>query len=65
MFQLTREEFENWKSQIVMSKNDRKGLRRPPYVFTEQGIAMLTSILKSSVAIQISISIMNAFVEFY
>ena len=63
MFQLTREEFLNWKSQIVMSENDRKGLRRPPYAFTEQGVAMLTSVLKSNVAIQISISIMNAFVE--
>ena len=63
MFQLTREEFLNWKSQIVMSENDRKGLRRPPYAFTEQGVAMLTSVLKSSVAIQISISIMDAFVE--
>ena len=53
MFQLTREEFLNWKSQIVMSENDRKGLRRPPYAFTEQGVAMLTSVLKSNVAIQI------------
>ena len=63
MFQLTSEEFVNWKSQIVMSENDRKGLRRPPYAFTEQGVAMLTSVLKSNIAIQISISIMNAFVE--
>ena len=46
-----------------MSENDRKGLRRPPYAFTEQGVAMLTSVLKSNIAIQISISIMNAFVE--
>lgn len=63
MFQLTKEEFINWKSQIVMSENDRKGLRRPPYAFTEQGVAMLTSILKSNIAIQISISIIDAFVE--
>jgi len=62
-FQLSDSEFENWKSQIVMSKEDKIGLRRPPYVFTEQGVAMLSGILNSKVAIQISIQIMNAFVE--
>ena len=41
-FQLNDEEFLNWKSQIVMSNEDRMGLRRPPYAFTEQGVAMLT-----------------------
>ena len=46
MFELTKEEFENWRSQIVTSKNDRKGLRYAPFVFTEQGIAMLSSVLK-------------------
>ena len=43
MFQLSKEEFLFWKSQIVTSKVDRKGLRRPPYAFTEQGVAMLRS----------------------
>ena len=61
-FQMTEMEFKYWKSQIVMSKNDRQGLRRPPYVFTEPGIAMLSAILKSEIAINISIKIMNAFV---
>ena len=45
-----------------MSNNDKIGLRRPPYVFTEQGIAMLSAILNSEVAIEVSIAIMNAFV---
>ncbi len=61
-FQMTMEEFDFWKSQIVMSKNDKKGLRRPPYVFTEQGVAMLAGVLKSPRAIAISIGIINTFV---
>lgn len=61
-FQLTDIEFNNWKSQIVMSNADKMGLRRPPYAFTEQGVAMLSAILKSDVAIEMSIRIMNAFV---
>ena len=61
-FQLNDEEFSNWKSQIVMSNEDRMGLRRPPYAFTEQGISMLSAVLKSKTAIKVSISIINAFV---
>ena len=61
-FQLTEEEFINWKSQNVMSNSDRIGLRRAPYAFTEQGVAMLSAILKSEVAVEISIKIMDAFV---
>jgi len=38
MFQMTPDEFMNWRSQFVISKNDIMGLRRPPYVFTEQGV---------------------------
>ncbi len=45
MFQMTNEELKAWKSQIVMSESDRMGLRKPPYVFTEQGVAMLSSVL--------------------
>ena len=63
MFQLSNEEFEIWKSQIVMSNEDKKGLRRPPYAFTEQGVAMLSAVLRSGIAIRVSIEIMNAFVE--
>lgn len=58
---------EHLRSQIVTSKDDndsKKGGRRYlPYVFTEQGIAMLSAVLRSDVAIQVSINIMNAFVE--
>ena len=62
-FQLTEAEFENWKSQIVMSNQDKMGLRWPPFAFTEQGVAMLSAILRSDVAIRVSIQIINAFVE--
>lgn len=62
-FQLTEFEFEEWKSQIVMSNQDKMGLRRLPYVFTEQGVAMLSAVLRSEVAIKVSIQIMLAFVE--
>jgi transcription elongation GreA/GreB family factor len=60
---LNSEEFENWKSQFVTSNADKMGLRRPPYAFTEQGVAMLSAILKSETAITVSIQIMKAFVE--
>ncbi len=62
MFQLTKEEVESWKSQIVISNKEKMGLRKKPYVFTEQGIAMLSSVLKSKRAIQINIAIMRVFV---
>ena len=47
MFQLTDEETEIWKSQIVMSNSIKMGVRRNPYVFTELGVAMLSSVLNS------------------
>ena len=62
MFQLTDAETENWKSQIVITNSITMGLRRNPYAFTEQGVSMLSAVLKSSVAIQVSIAIMRAFV---
>ncbi len=61
MFQMTKEEFEIWRSQIVISNNDKMGLRRPPYVFTEQGVAMLSSVLNSDTAILVNIQIMRVF----
>jgi hypothetical protein len=62
MFQLSNQEFEILKSQIVTSSWG--GIRRTtPYAFTEQGIAMLSSALRSSKAIQINIAIMRAFVR--
>ena len=62
-FQMTEYEFINWKSQIVMSENDKIGLRRPPYVFTEQGVAMLSAIINTDVSINISVKIINTFVS--
>lgn len=64
-FQLTQVEFEavNLRSQIVTSSLNYGGRRYLPYVFSEQGIAMLASVLRSDVAVKVSIEIMNAFVE--
>jgi hypothetical protein len=62
MFQLRKEEFENLKSQIVISSWG--GLRRaPPYAFTEQGVAMLSGVLRSKRAVEVNIAIMRAFVK--
>jgi hypothetical protein len=62
MFQLSEKEFHNLKSQIVISSWG--GLRRSlPYAFTEQGVAMLSSVLRSGRAIQVNIAIMRAFVK--
>jgi hypothetical protein len=64
MFQLSAEELENWRSQIATSNPGAKmGLRRPPYAFTELGVAMLSSVLKSERAVQMNIVIMRAFVK--
>ena len=67
-FQLTKEEYENLKSQFVISSSDEDGSgyggrRTLPFAFTEQGIAMLSSVLRSEVAVQTSIRIMDTFVE--
>lgn len=62
MFQLTNEETQNWKSQIVTSNAIKMGIRRNPYAFTELGVAMLSSVLNSKIAIQINMGIMRAFV---
>jgi hypothetical protein len=67
-FQLTKEEYENLMSQSAISNierenNGRGGRRKLPHVFTEQGIAMLSSVLRSEIAITVSIRIMESFVE--
>ena len=62
-FQLTQEEYESLRSQIVTSKEGRGGRRYMPYAFTEHGVAMLSAVLRSDTAIQVSIRIINAFVE--
>ena len=70
MFQLTKEELEDWKSQIVTSNIYTKeevdalkmSARRCPYAFTEQGVAQLSAVLHSDVAVDASVRIMDAFV---
>jgi hypothetical protein len=64
MIQLTYEELDNWRSQIVTSNPAAKmGIRRRPYAFTEQGEAMLSSVLRSPRAVAVNIEIMRAFVR--
>ncbi|WP_337813722.1 ORF6N domain-containing protein [Parabacteroides johnsonii] len=62
MFQLTNQETQNWKSQIVTSNTIKMGIRRNPFAFTEHGVIMLASVLRSEIAIQTSILITRAFV---
>ncbi len=62
MFQLSSDEFKRLRSQFVTSKG-RGGRRTPPYAFTEQGVAMLSSVLRSKQAVQVNIEIMRTFVE--
>jgi len=72
MFQLSQSEFDNLKhqvgdlnlkSQIAISSSDWGGRRHPPYAFTEQGVAMLSSVLRSKRAVRVNIEIMRAFVR--
>ena len=77
MFQMKDDEFENWKLQIVTSNSNknivnlmsqiatsnRGGIRKHPYVFTEYGVTMLASVLKSETAVKASIQIVKAFVS--
>jgi len=64
MFQLTEEEFANLKSQFATSSSLQHGGRRKmPYAFTENGVYMLSAVLKSKVAVQVSIEIMRTFTK--
>ena len=63
MFQLSKDELKDWKSQFAASNTVKMGLRKLPFVFTEQGIAMLSTVLNSSVAVDVSIQIMKAFIS--
>ncbi|MBC8310608.1 MAG: ORF6N domain-containing protein [Phycisphaerales bacterium] len=64
MFQVTNEEWNSLKSQFVISKRTGRGGRRtPPYAFTELGVAMLSSVLRSAGAVEVNIEIMRAFVR--
>jgi phage regulator Rha-like protein len=63
MFQLNNQDVTALRSQIVTSKTGRGGRRYPPYVFTEQGVAMLSSVLNSERAVKVKIEIMRTFVR--
>ena len=63
MFQLSPEESENLRSQFVTSSSGYGGRRYTPYAFTEQGVAMLSSVLKSERAVEVNIAIMRTFVK--
>ncbi len=64
MFELTKDEMENWKSQFATSNFSLKqSLRKPPLAFTEQGIAMLSSVLNSERAIAVNIYIIRTFTK--
>jgi hypothetical protein len=61
MFQLTEKELNDWISQIVISNKEKMGLRKLPLAFTEQGVAMLSSVLNSETAIEVNIRIIRIF----
>ena len=63
MFEMTGEEFQNWRSQIVTSNSERMGLRYTPFCFTEQGVTMLSCILNSKKAIETNIRIIRVFTK--
>jgi hypothetical protein len=61
MFEMTKDELINWRSQFVTSNSDIMGLRYAPYCFTEQGVTMLSCILNSKRAIEVNIRIIRVF----
>ncbi len=61
MFEMTKEEFQNWRSQIATSNSEKMGLRYSPFCFTEQGVTMLSCVLNSERAIEVNIRIMRTF----
>jgi len=63
MFEMTDKEMANWRNKIESISKDKKGLRYAPYCFTEQGVAMLSSILNSNQAIQVNIQIIRIFTK--
>ncbi len=62
-FQMSQKEFDSLMSQIAISKSGRGGRRKLPWVFTEHGVAMLSSVLRSKRAVQVNISIIKTFVR--
>jgi hypothetical protein len=62
-FQMTPNELKNWISQNATSKSQRMGIRKCPWVFTEYGVAMVSSVLNSTLAVEVSIQIIQSFIE--
>jgi ORF6N domain len=63
MFEMTKEELENWRCQIGISNQDKMGLRYSHFCFTEPGVSMLSSILNSKIAIKVNIQIIRIFIR--
>lgn len=63
MFEMSPKEFEEWRKEFVISSEDKKGLRYAPFCFTEQGVAMLSSVLNSDRAIMVNIQIIRVFTK--
>jgi hypothetical protein len=61
MFEMSEIEFEKWRKEFITALKDKKGLRYAPFCFTEQGVAMLSSILNSERAIHVNIQIIRIF----
>jgi hypothetical protein len=61
MFEMSTDEFQYWRSRFVTSNTDKMGLRYPPFCFTEHGVLMLSSVLKSELAIAVNIQIIRIF----
>ena len=61
MFEMKDKELQNWRSQFGTSNREKMGLRIPPFAFTEQGVAMLSSVLNSEIAIKVNIQIIRVF----
>jgi hypothetical protein len=61
MFEMTKQEFENWRTQFATSKEDKQGLRYAPFCFTEQGVTMLSCVLSSDRAIKVNIQVIRIF----
>lgn len=63
MFEMNKEEFEDWRTQNATSKEDKQGLRYAPFCFTEQGVTMLSCVLNSERAIAVNIRIMRIYAK--
>jgi len=63
MFEMTKDEMKDWMSQFATSNSELMGMRRPPFVFTEHGVLMLSSVINSKRAITMNIQIMRIFTK--